>query len=84
MASHLALSRFIQKEDWIMLALSRKKGETIVIGDGIRITVLEVQGNSTRLGISAPREVSVMRSELLGRIRETTAVGLPFTAALGS
>jgi len=65
-----------------MLVLSRKKGETIVIDGGFRVTVLEVHGNSTRLGIEAPKEVRVMRSELLDRIREATSLGMPFTAAL--
>lgn len=65
-----------------MLVLTRKKGEAIVIDGGLKITVLEVHGNSTRLGIEAPKEVPVMRSELLDRIREATALGMPFRAAL--
>ncbi len=47
-----------------MLVLSRKSGETIVIGDDIRITVLEIRGNSVKLGLSAPAEVSIRREEL--------------------
>jgi len=47
-----------------MLVLSRKPGETIVIGGGIKVTVLEVKGNKLRLGIEAPPEVRVMRGEL--------------------
>ena len=65
-----------------MLVLTRKKGEAIVIDGGLKITVLEVHGNSTRLGIEAPKEVPVIRSELLNRIREAISVGMPFTAGL--
>lgn len=48
-----------------MLVLSRKPGEKIMIGSNIVLEVLESCGNRVRLGISAPREVSVVRSELL-------------------
>jgi len=48
-----------------MLVLFRKKKQSIRIGDDIEITVLEVRGDRVRLGIAAPREVRVMRSELL-------------------
>lgn len=47
-----------------MLVLSRKLGETIKIGEGIEVTVIAVQGNRVRLGVAAPREVSVKRQEL--------------------
>ncbi len=49
-----------------MLVLSRKLGEKIIIGDNITVTVLETTGNRVRLGISAPNEVRVLRSELVG------------------
>ena len=48
-----------------MLVLSRKLGESIRIGDNIEVTVVEVKGNRVRLGITADRSVSVVRSELL-------------------
>jgi len=48
-----------------MLVLSRKLNESIVIGGGIRITVVGLRGNHVRLGIEAPGEVPVMREELL-------------------
>jgi len=48
-----------------MLILSRKEGETITIGKDIHIKVLEVQGNKVRIGIEAPRDVSVNREEVL-------------------
>ncbi len=47
-----------------MLVLSRKKSEVIRIGDDIVITVVEVRGDKVRIGIDAPREVSVDRQEL--------------------
>ncbi len=48
-----------------MLILTRKEGETITIGEDIQVKVLSVQGNKVRLGIDAPREVSVNREEVL-------------------
>jgi len=50
-----------------MLVLSRKLNETIIIGDNIRITVVNIGGNQVRLGIDAPGDVKVMREELLFR-----------------
>jgi len=47
-----------------MLVLSRKKNESIVIDDNIVITVVEIRGDKVRLGIQAPREVPVHRSEV--------------------
>lgn len=47
-----------------MLVLSRKPGERIIIGEGIEVTVLEVHGNRIRLGIQAPKDVSIQRTEL--------------------
>lgn len=47
-----------------MLVLSRKEGESIQIGNNVFVKVLRVQGDRVRLGIDAPRNVSVMRSEL--------------------
>ena len=51
-----------------MLVLTRKLGESIVIGNNIRVTVLELQGKQIRLGIEAPQEVSVHRGEVYERI----------------
>ena len=48
-----------------MLVLSRKFNESIVIDGGIKITVVEICGNRIRLGIEAPKEVGVMREELV-------------------
>jgi carbon storage regulator len=52
-----------------MLILTRRVGETVVIGDDIEITVLGVKGNQVRIGVKAPRDVSVHREEILERIR---------------
>lgn len=48
-----------------MLVLTRHSGESLIIGDNIEITVVEVQGDKVKLGINAPKEISVMRKELL-------------------
>ena len=52
-----------------MLILTRRIGETIVIGDNTNITVLGVKGNQVRLGVNAPKEVSVHREEIYQRIQ---------------
>ncbi len=58
-----------------MLVLSRKKDEKIVIGDNITLMVIEIRGDKVRLGIDAPRDVSVHREEIYDAIkREATDV----------
>lgn len=52
-----------------MLILSRRIGETLCIGDDIEVTVLEVKGGQVRLGIHAPKDVSVHREEIYRRIQ---------------
>ncbi|WEK53900.1 MAG: carbon storage regulator CsrA [Candidatus Cohnella colombiensis] len=54
-----------------MLVLSRKKGQSIIIQDHIEITVLEVDGDTIKIGIVAPKEVQVMRKELLISIQQS-------------
>ncbi len=51
-----------------MLVLSRKSGETIVIGDSITVTVMEVKGERVRIGVAAPHEVAVHREEVHRKI----------------
>ena len=52
-----------------MLVLSRQSDETIIIGDNIRITIVEVRGDKVRIGIDAPRDVAVHRQEISDAIR---------------
>ena len=52
-----------------MLALSRKKDETIVINDDIEVTVIEIKGDQVKLGISAPKSVPVYRKEVYVQIQ---------------
>lgn len=54
-----------------MLALSRKKGEAIVINNNIEITVLDVKGDQVKIGIVAPKEVPVYRKEVYLQIQES-------------
>lgn len=54
-----------------MLVLSRRVGESIVVGDDVTVTVLEVRGDVVRIGIDAPRSVAVHRAELLEELEES-------------
>ena len=51
-----------------MLILSRKAGDSVMIGDGVRIVVLGVEGSAVRLGIDAPIDVRVLRGEILAQV----------------
>ena len=51
-----------------MLILTRRVGESLMIGDDVTITVLGVKGNQVRIGVKAPKEVAVHREEILDRI----------------
>lgn len=52
-----------------MLVLSRQRDETIIIGDDIEITVVDIRGDKVRLGVTAPKEISVHRKEVYDAIR---------------
>ncbi|WP_192483448.1 MULTISPECIES: carbon storage regulator CsrA [Cysteiniphilum] len=58
-----------------MLILTRRLGETVMIGDEVTVTVLGVKGNQVRLGINAPKEVSVHREEIFVRIKGEHSLG---------
>ena len=51
-----------------MLILTRRVGETLMIGDAVTVTVLGVKGNQVRIGITAPRDVTVHREEIFQRL----------------
>jgi carbon storage regulator len=57
-----------------MLILTRRMGETVTIGDDIKITVLGIKCNQVRIGIGAPREVAVHREEIYARLQRDTQV----------
>ena len=52
-----------------MLILTRKIGESLIIGDDVEITVLSVRGNQVKLGVNAPKEIAVHRQEIYERIK---------------
>ena len=56
-----------------MLILTRRVGESLMIGDDVTITVLGVKGKQVRIGVNAPKEVAVHREEILNRIEEAAA-----------
>ncbi|GAB0154167.1 MULTISPECIES: carbon storage regulator CsrA [unclassified Marinobacterium] len=52
-----------------MLILTRRVGETLMVGDDVTVTVLGVKGNQVRIGVNAPKDVSVHREEIYQRIQ---------------
>ena len=63
-----------------MLALTRKKGESIMISDDIEIVVLGIQGEQVKIGISAPRHISVHRKEIYEQILQENLAAAKSTA----
>ena len=62
-----------------MLVLSRQKDESIIIGDNIEITIVDIRGDKVRLGITAPRDISVHRREVYEAIQREKNGNLPET-----
>lgn len=60
-----------------MLILTRRVGETVMIGDNVTVTVLGVKGNQVRLGVNAPKDVAVHREEIYDRIKREQDGGAP-------
>jgi carbon storage regulator len=65
---HAAASAKLARS-WIMLILTRRVGETVMIGNEVTVTVLGVKGNQVRIGVNAPKDVAVHREEIYERIK---------------
>lgn len=59
---------FTRRKEVVMLVLSRKPGESVTIGDEVRITVLSISGKQVRIGIEAPSDIAVHREEIYNKI----------------
>ncbi len=65
----------LERKEQTMLILTRRVGETVMIGDNVTFTILGVKGNQVRVGVNAPKEVAVHREEIYERIKREEAAG---------
>ncbi|WP_138202686.1 carbon storage regulator CsrA [Haloimpatiens lingqiaonensis] len=61
-----------------MLVVKRKKGESIVLGDNIEISIVDIESGSVKIAINAPKEVAILRKELLKEVEEENKSALNF------
>ena len=64
---------FVLTRTHAMLVLSRKKDESIMVGDNIKLTIIEIRGDKVRIGIEAPRDVTVHREEIYKIVKKEKA-----------
>jgi len=64
-----------ERKEQTMLILTRRVGETVMIGDNVTVIVLGVKGNQVRVGVNAPKEVAVHREVIYERIKREEAAG---------
>ncbi len=67
-----------------MLILTRRVGETLMVGDEVTVTVLGVKGNQVRIGVNAPKEVAVHREEIYQRIKQEQQVAAQVAEVVAS
>jgi carbon storage regulator len=64
-----------------MLVISRKKGESLLIGEDVEITIVKIENGSVKIAINAPREISILRSELYKEVTDENQRAMVFDAS---
>jgi len=65
-----------------MLVIGRKKGESLLIGDNVEITIVKIENGSVKIAINAPKEVTILRSELYKEVKEENKSAMVFDASV--